>query len=238
MAIWLLGPDPNGQCCGCEGKTSPCDSCGVDCCTTYLSHLFEFSNAESYLANDVGGCYFYPSFIESTAYVRDSINGTLNAGVLAGDTQMSSVGVTLGIGDSLTTAFSLSNGQTVNIDYNLSVTPDIPSPLYGHTLTLLSGVGPTISDQGTLVSLLGGLGAGNGTLSYTASGNGCFYLLSEISNGMINPPEVATTNISLTLSPNIVPSPMVVQYFESPDYPSFTGKYGCTECDPLAAELP
>lgn len=27
MAIFLLGPDPNGNCCDCNGRTSPCDSC-------------------------------------------------------------------------------------------------------------------------------------------------------------------------------------------------------------------
>lgn len=29
MAIWLKGPDPNGACCDCTNKTSPCDSCSV-----------------------------------------------------------------------------------------------------------------------------------------------------------------------------------------------------------------
>lgn len=27
MALWLLGPDPVGVCCDCEGKVSPCDNC-------------------------------------------------------------------------------------------------------------------------------------------------------------------------------------------------------------------
>ncbi len=27
MPTWILGPDPNKQCCGCQGKNGPCDSC-------------------------------------------------------------------------------------------------------------------------------------------------------------------------------------------------------------------
>ena len=27
--IWINGPDPNGECCGCEGKTGPCDGCSA-----------------------------------------------------------------------------------------------------------------------------------------------------------------------------------------------------------------
>lgn len=29
--IWINGPDPDGECCGCEGKTSPCDPCSSYC---------------------------------------------------------------------------------------------------------------------------------------------------------------------------------------------------------------
>lgn len=29
MAIFLLGPDPAGQCCDCSQRAGPCDSCGV-----------------------------------------------------------------------------------------------------------------------------------------------------------------------------------------------------------------
>jgi len=238
MAIWLLGPDPNGQCCGCETKTTPCDSCGVNCCSTYLSHFFDFANAQSYLANDIGGCYFYPSFIENTAYVRDSIVGTLTNGVLAGATQMSSVDTTVGIGDSLSTAFSLANGQTINVNYTASVTPSASFGFYGGSFLLVSGSGPTVSDLGTIVALGSWTGPASNTFSYTASGNGCFYLLIEQTAGLAAVPAILTSNITINISPNVVPSPMVVQYFVAPEYPSFTGKYGCAECDPMEAQLP
>lgn len=236
MAIWLLGPDPNGQCCGCEGKTSPCDSCSVDCCSTYLSwHFGDFAEAKSYVETSIGGCYFFPSQITSSAYVRNSIVGTLNNGVLAGSTEMSSVGTSVGIGDSLSTAFSLANGQTVNISYTASVTPSAGFGIYGGSFLFTSGSGPTTSNLGTVVALGGWTGPGNNTFSYTASGNGCFYLLTQQTAGLATAPAILTSNMTLSISPNIVPSPIMVEY----GFPiAYTGKYGCTECDPTAVELP
>lgn len=228
MAIWLLGPDPNGQCCGCEGKTSPCDSCSVDCCTIYANNHFEdFAEVKSYLDNDIGGCYFFPAYIQSSAYTRDSIAGSLTNGVLAGSTTMSSTVETLGISDNLFVAFPLTNGQTVNANYVLSSTPVLTPENYGHEVFIVSG--------GEVLALVSTLGAGNGTLSYTASGNGCFYLAAQIQNGMIIPPAFASTSISLSLSPNMSASPVVAGY----GFPIlYTGKYGCAECDPTAVELP
>lgn len=31
--IWLMGPDPSKQCCGCGSKTGPCDSCSTFVCS-------------------------------------------------------------------------------------------------------------------------------------------------------------------------------------------------------------
>lgn len=236
MAIWLLGPDPNNQCCGCEGKTSPCDSCSVDCCSVYLSrHFGDFAEAKSYVETSVGGCYFFPSYITSSAYVRNSIEGTLIGGVLAGATEMSSVGTTVGIGDSLSTAFSLVNGQAINITYTANVTPSATFGIYGGSYLFVSGSGPTVSNLGTVVAMGGWTGPGSSTLSYTASGNGCFYFLVEQTAGLAEDPIVLTSNMTLNISPNITPSPIMVEY----GFPiAYTGKYGCTECDPTAAELP
>lgn len=37
MALWLLGPDPGGNCCGCEGKSGPCDNCSSPGCAINCS---------------------------------------------------------------------------------------------------------------------------------------------------------------------------------------------------------
>jgi hypothetical protein len=145
---------------------------------------------------------------------------------------MSSDTDTLGIGDSLGAAFSLTNGQTVNVTYNLSSTPDRVSPFYGYDLILFSGGG---LNSDSIVYAAGGLGAINSSFSYTASGNGCFYFFSQVTNNVITPSELATTSISFSLSPNIVPSPVSIGYGAPTLY---TGKYGCTECDPAAESLP
>ena len=47
MALWLLGPDPAGNCCGCEGRTSPCDTCGEPsggACEMFLSDCLSISS--------------------------------------------------------------------------------------------------------------------------------------------------------------------------------------------------
>jgi len=44
--IWLKSPDPSKQCCGCEGKTGPCDSCS-SCVPYYMSSK---SMAEDFLS--------------------------------------------------------------------------------------------------------------------------------------------------------------------------------------------
>ena len=233
MAIWLLGPDPNNQCCGCEGKTSPCDSCSVDCCYVYPSDHFSFiENAAEYLSTDVGGCYAYATYTAGSVVTRDSIAGTLTDGVLAGSASLSSSVEALGLSDSMGMAFSLTNGQTANVSYNLSMTPDIPGPFYGYDVFLFSGGGLAAN---AVVYSANGLGSVNSSFNYTASGNGCFYLFANIGNSQIDPPQLATVSTSVTISPNIVPSPVMVGY----GFPAaYTGKYGCDECDPTAAELP
>jgi len=47
MAIWLLGPDPNGQCCGCETRATPCDNCTS--CTLVAPNAF--------IDGDIGPAY-------------------------------------------------------------------------------------------------------------------------------------------------------------------------------------
>lgn len=51
--IWLKTVDQNHECCGCEGKTSPCDSCGT---CEYGISTTDQATAEAILANDVFGC--------------------------------------------------------------------------------------------------------------------------------------------------------------------------------------
>lgn len=46
MALWLLGPDPAGNCCDCTGRTGPCDTCGevtVCDCSFKISNYFVLS---------------------------------------------------------------------------------------------------------------------------------------------------------------------------------------------------
>jgi hypothetical protein len=39
MKVWIKGPDPQHQCCGCEGKTGPCDSCAISGCVPLNTFL-------------------------------------------------------------------------------------------------------------------------------------------------------------------------------------------------------
>lgn len=75
--IWLKSPDPNKQCCGCEGKTGPCDSCGA-CCFYSLDaptkavaeqRIDDWKNAPT---NPSKGCYFVNWTLASSC---DSVDG-------------------------------------------------------------------------------------------------------------------------------------------------------------------
>lgn len=70
MAIFLLGPDPQGQCCDCANRMNPCDSCSPnDCvCMLNISNLPwiggiapDFSSAKTvltiYSSNGIGAGY-------------------------------------------------------------------------------------------------------------------------------------------------------------------------------------
>lgn len=70
MAIYILAPDPNGNCCGCNGRPSPCDTCGgVTGCGCflyfppstdgYLSRYATYSFAQSNLTSSAVDCYVY-----------------------------------------------------------------------------------------------------------------------------------------------------------------------------------
>lgn len=128
--IWFKGPDGNGECCGCEGKTSPCDDCSckfvipfapTDGSTTAFPTL---AAAQSIFANNVSAtepclAYWPPSIqgvpVSSlTAYVTtngvEGANwkstypdaGTSSSGCVF-KADIPDVHVTLGVGIPLTT---------------------------------------------------------------------------------------------------------------------------------------
>lgn len=55
MAVFLLGPDPDGNCCSCAERANPCDSCGevVDSCAQFIPTAFEFEYVDYTRARDV-----------------------------------------------------------------------------------------------------------------------------------------------------------------------------------------
>lgn len=63
--IWLKSPDPNAECCGCEGKVGPCDNCTPDVCSCALlipgggNSFASLVIAQSELTNHVTDCNVY-----------------------------------------------------------------------------------------------------------------------------------------------------------------------------------
>lgn len=91
MAIFILAPDPDGNCCGCEGRTSPCDTCGeppveacalsLPLCTPFSPQFSTLAEAEAEIANYVASCFAYigaarPSRSTPTSFVAQILSST------------------------------------------------------------------------------------------------------------------------------------------------------------------
>lgn len=68
--IWIKGPDSSRQCCECEGKSSPCDSC---CPAEYIDHNNLLENTALFPSGTVE--YIALSNAVSPILSKDGING-------------------------------------------------------------------------------------------------------------------------------------------------------------------
>ena len=60
MAIFILGPDPDGNCCECNVRTNPCDSCEeiiLDCALSIAASTLE--EAQGIISADIKDCALY-----------------------------------------------------------------------------------------------------------------------------------------------------------------------------------
>jgi len=64
MAIWLLGPDPDGNCCDCADRDSVCDPCTPEVCDCYytVALSYTFQQAREYMNDNVYSCFCYGIF--------------------------------------------------------------------------------------------------------------------------------------------------------------------------------
>ncbi len=142
MAIFILAPDPDGNCCGCVGRTSPCDPCTPSECECYLvlpygafidlygAEFSDYSTANAVLEAFVADCYaawlplgFTSSELSATTTVDDieiylSITGLINT--VNSKTMYAYVPVTTAA-DDLVIQWTSTIGNKVSFEMNIVV---------------------------------------------------------------------------------------------------------------------
>lgn len=111
--IWLKSVDQSQQCCGCEGKTSPCDNCCVPLkvelpkqagIPTSISSDQAFKSSEKYY-----NCIFYSSIFDSWSKTNKTANGSISSPILTETALHSNKFVV-----------NLQKNQTITLDLNFS----------------------------------------------------------------------------------------------------------------------
>lgn len=208
MALWLLGPDPAGNCCDCTGRTGPCDTCGEPAACScaleippFLSPYADYATAVTAITEQVESCLAYFR-ADSLGVKSASFNGTTlslsatdNGGVGLNSFVSAYVCVSLLAGESISIAFSVSSSGVYG-----TIEADL----------LDCSSGSTIDSD----SAPGGTGTITGTLTVTATLDGIYYLHVQV----ISAP--AVTN-ALTLSYNatgtsvFTVNPVIAQWDDS-----------------------
>lgn len=201
--IFLLGPDPSNQCCGCETRSGPCDPCAGCLFTLPFSDglgpqppFATQAEAQAEIDNQTNGC-LSRNQVPNSDY--DSISVSFGAGILSMSEQQSS-------------AF-LPNFQDVLI-FRISAQPgtlDIPFTITMNQVYDFSGMLAILyEDDGTTVSDLDLQFAANatvssGTLHLTVPTAGFYYLVINISatNASSSFPAVFTLNSATVTGPGL-----------------------------------
>lgn len=160
--VFLLGPDPSNQCCGCETRSGPCDPCASCFYTSPVTlgsgpqpPFSSEADAQADIDHFVNGCLSH-GVIDNGEY--DAISVAMNAGTLEVSETQSSI-VFTGIGDDLAfrisaligaliVAFTLSGNQVCdNIGISATLYADDAITIVGSDSKQSSGV---TSISGTL----------------------------------------------------------------------------------------
>ena len=234
MSLWILQPDPNGNCCDCNGRASPCDSCSTDCC---FDVPYAFSSAEqlqAFIETDMGGlnppetvgCNSYARRTDSSSsrsfFYQETYTDTIRVSTVSASSSS-----TLAYSDSIVIAFTASGNQNIRVAGTSTITPNGPAPFYGWEAFILSGA--------TALDSRAGYGDGSFDFEFVPSANGCFRLLFSTTNGFISPAQIASANLSaIVQSPTaITPMPVRLQYNGEYYAPS-----GCSICGTGSESLP
>lgn len=214
MALWLLGPDPDGNCCDCTGRTSPCDTCGepdpCPCSHNFgpdlsLTNTFStYSEAQFIIDNYTNNCFgviqYIPTFTVASFTATETVDGFIFA---ARSTRtpdpVDRVSHTMQVG------FYAAAG-TLTIDY--STTSDGSSGTVGNSAVLVvcsGGVYSNVDSQSSTST--------TGTFIFTLSA-AALYIVRFQGTSKINASYVESS-FDFSFSANMVIAPAVALYDDS-----------------------
>lgn len=208
MAIFLLGPDPDGNCCDCTGRTSPCDSCGepAECQCALLigknAPAFElppipydsYVDAQTAIAAQVGNCYAF----------ADSFGGSITINSVTADVSVANQITITGDVDSngvtLWTGFTIDESGTLSIAFNST---------FASSPVLDELAAATLFNCSTYAEVATDIDSGtSGTLTLTGFSAGT-YFLKLVTNCLAAAPLNATVSFVVSSNVTMVPNPVI-----------------------------
>lgn len=208
--IWLKAPDSSRQCCGCEGKSGPCDNCCI-LYSAYLGFAATLADAQSFFAGTnapyaVPNClgFMTRDFNQDGTFSISLVGDTVS---MAGDgtaTPSSPSGFINSIIDEHTT-FRLSATTDIKVTYFASATPAF----------LRINFLITSCDNSIVIATSRFTSSGSVTFSNIPAGSYRFTAQPQ-SDGSASPG--ASTSISCSISiqnltsPTLTIDPMIVTY--------------------------
>jgi hypothetical protein len=155
MAIWIKGPDPEGNCCECDNRTSPCDSCAPTICSCYFTLYKNFVNGTPFDSYEEALAAIELYSLQPPPRANNSAYGAVNP--CYGDTCMASTFLTNfnttygylnfylsgnasesgGMGGTIYTSISIKNGKKLTIEVSLVNSGNDEGEMEGRSFVLI-----------------------------------------------------------------------------------------------------
>ncbi len=215
MAIWILQPDADGNCCDCTDRVEPCDSCEPISFSCYLEipeeasglsvtpHLYDtIVDAQQALDDRAGGCYTF-----ECVGVDDL--GTITSS-LTDETLTITKSVTSEAPFSILISKFICNVGTFSVSFSINFTGGW-SGSQNLTINILDSNGSIIDTQ----TFSNGTSFLGGTANFDIDLEGLYYVQLFCGGGIAAPPATLDASFVLSSSVSIAYSPLVALWDDS-----------------------
>lgn len=211
MALWLLGPDPAGNCCDCTGRTSPCDNCAApsECPCTHnfgpdlsLTNTFPtLADAQFIVNNYTNNCFGVIQYVSTYTVTSFTATETVDGFTLSARSTRTP-GPTDRVANTMQVGFYAAAG-TLTIDYSTS--SDGSSGTRGNAAVLVicnAGTYSTVQSQSVI--------SDTGTFTFTIS-TAALYIVRVQGTSRLNGSYVQSS-FDFSFSSSMVIAPAVAQW--------------------------